>query len=132
MTTTVTVPIETRYYQFDQQGVAFNMWYLAYMEDARNGYLAERGFSLQDLLASGHDIQVVHTEIDWKQAFRYGDELTIDVTPGRVGNTSFSLFFSMVVGGTVTATACTVYVIVDSAIAGKASVPKGLRAALSG
>jgi acyl-CoA thioester hydrolase len=131
MPKTVSVPIETRYYQFDQQGVVFNMWYLAYLEDARNGYLAERNFSLHDLLDSGHDIQLVHSDIDWSQAVRYGDAVVIDVTPAHVGTTSFGLNFTIVVAGDVRATASTVYVIVDGSIQGKAPLPQKLKSALT-
>jgi acyl-CoA thioester hydrolase len=130
MPNVVSVPIPTHYYQFDQQGVAFNMWYLAFLEQARNGYLAAQGFSLEDLLASGHDIQMVHAEIDWTAALRYGDPLVIDVTCGRVGVTSVSLNYVATVDGQSRATAAGVYVIVDGAIQGKAALPAGLREAL--
>lgn len=128
---TVSVPIPIQYYQFDQQGVVFNMWYLALMEQARNAYLAEFGFSLQDLHASGHDIQVVHVEVDWLAPLRYGDQLTIDVSPGRVGTTSFGLKFEFIGDQGTIATADAVYVIVDDQICGKADLPPGLRSAVS-
>jgi acyl-CoA thioester hydrolase len=127
---TVTVPVQSHYYQFDQQGVAFNMWYLAFLEQARNGYLTARGFSLEDLLASGHDIQLVHVEVDWSSALRYGDPFTIDVSSARAGKTSFTLRYALAVQGQVRATATSVYVIVDASIQGKALLPPGLRAAL--
>jgi len=130
MSQIVTVPVQSHYYQFDQQGVAFNMWYLAFLEQARNGYLAARGFSLEDLLASGHDIQLVHVEIDWSCALRYGDPIAIDVSRARVGTTSFTLRYALAVQGQVGATAAAVYVIVDASIEGKAPLPPGLRAAL--
>jgi len=130
MPSLVTVPVQTHYYQFDQQGVAFNMWYLAFIEQARNGYLAARGFSLEDLLASGHDIQLVHVEMDWSAALRYGDPLAIEVTLGHVGTTSFALRYALAVEGQGRATASAVYVIVDAAVLGKASLPTGLRTAL--
>jgi len=130
MPSLVTVPVQTHYYQFDQQGVAFNMWYLAFIEQARNGYLAARGFSLEDLLASGHDIQLVHVEMDWSAALRYDDSLAIQVTLGHVGTTSFSLRYALAVEGQERAAASAVYVIVDAAIQGKASLPTGFRTAL--
>ncbi len=126
----VTVPIQSHYYQFDQQGVAFNMWYLAFLEQARNEYLAARGFSLADLLASGHDIQLVHVEVDWSAALRYGDPLAIDVSSARIGKTSFTLRYALAVEGQVRATASSVYVIVDASVQGKAPLPPDLRAAL--
>jgi acyl-CoA thioester hydrolase len=130
MSTVVTVPVQTHYYQFDQQGVAFNMWYLAFIEQARNGYLAAQGFSLEDLLASGHDIQMVHADVDWKAALRYGESLVVEVNCDRVGTTSFSLRYALAAQGKVRATAGGVYVIVDGAIQGKAALPAGLRKAL--
>jgi acyl-CoA thioester hydrolase len=132
MPNSVTVAVETHYYQFDQQRVAFNMWYLAFIEQARNGYLAVRGFSLEQLLASGHDIQLVHAEIDWSAALRYGDSLAIEVTPGHIGTTSFTLRYALAVQAQVRAIASAVYVIVDRGIEGKAPLPAGLRAALDG
>ncbi|MDT3444667.1 MULTISPECIES: thioesterase family protein [unclassified Pseudofrankia] len=130
MPAVVNVPIETHYHHFDQQGVAFNMWYLAFLEQARNGYLAAQGYSLKDLLVSGHDIQVVHVEIDWTAAVRYGDEVDIGVTAQRVGTTSFALGFSVNVQGRTRATASITYVIVDAAVKGKAPIPDGLRSVL--
>ncbi len=132
MPTSIPVPIRTHYYQFDQQGVVFNMWYLAFLEEARNGYLAARGFSLQHLLDSGHDIQVVHSTIDWSGPATFGDEVIIDARPGRVGTTSFSLDFAVLVNGVQRATAAMAYVIVDAEQWVKAQLPAGLRAALDG
>ena len=31
---TVPVPIATSYFQYDQQGVVFNMWYFGWFDDA--------------------------------------------------------------------------------------------------
>ena len=132
MPNSITVPVRTHYYQFDQQGVAFNMWYLAFIEEARNGYLAGIGFSLEDLLASGHDIQLVHVEMDWSAALRYGDILEVEVTSGRTGNTSFSIHHQLTVNGLASALGTAVYVIIDGATQKKASLPPSLRAALEG
>lgn len=126
----VTVPISTAYYQFDQQGVVFNMWYLAYAEEARNAYLGAIGYSLQNLLESGHDIQVVHADLDWSGAVRYGETLTAEVSTGKIGRTSFALDYALKVGDEVRVRVGSVYVIVDSAISGKAAIPAELRAAL--
>lgn len=128
----VALPIRTQYYQFDQQGVVFNMWYLAFIEEARNAYLEAVGFSLGELLSSGHDIQVVHTSVDWTAAVRFGDDITVEVRPGRVGRTSFGLEYDVKVAESVRARSNAIYVIVDRAICGKAEMPARLRAALTG
>ena len=130
-TSAVTVPIQTHYFHFDQQGVIFNMWYLGFMEEARNGFLAGRGYPLGMLLDEGFDIQVVHSEIDWISAVRFGDDLSIVAQPVRVGTTSFALGFSIRVADDVRATATSVYVIVDGQTFQKTALPGGLRAALA-
>ena len=132
MTILVDAPICTHYYQFDQQGVVFNMWYLAFAEEARNAFLAEGGFPLAALLASGHDTQVVHVDIDWKAAVRYGDKLTADVKPGKIGTTSFSLKSSFKVAGQVRAWSRVTYVIIDASTQTKAPLPPELRSLLAG
>ncbi|TAP43201.1 thioesterase family protein [Arthrobacter sp. S39] len=130
MTSTVNATICTHYYQFDQQGVAFNMWYLAFAEEARNAFLAEEGFPLTALLASGHDVQVVHVEIDWMAALRWGDELMATVSAGRTGTTSFTLSFSFGVSGQDRARASITYVVIDAMTQKKAPLPAELRSLL--
>lgn len=132
MTTSVRVPIATQYYHFDQQGVAFNMWYLSFLEEARNQFLATHGFSLEDLLASGHDLQVVHVDVNWTGPARYRDVVEVDVDVDRVGVTSFALRFTILVNGQPSATASSAYVVIDSALSAKAELPSGLRTAIGG
>lgn len=99
--------------------------------EARNAYLGAIGYSLQDLIDSGHDIQVVHEDLDWSGAVRYGESVTAEVSAGKIGRTSFELVYALKVGDEVRVRASSVYVIVDAAIAGKAAIPDGLRAALA-
>jgi len=73
---------------------------------------------------------LVHVEMDWSAALRYDDSLAIQVTLGHVGTTSFSLRYALAVEGQERAAASAVYVIVDAAIQGKASLPTGFRTAL--
>jgi acyl-CoA thioester hydrolase len=48
---------QVRYFETDQQGVVFNMWYLGYFDEAMTAFLAEGGVAYADLLASGFDVQ---------------------------------------------------------------------------
>lgn len=128
--TSLRVPVRTQYFHFDQQGVVFNMWYLAFAEEARNAYLDTIGYPLQELEDSGHDIQVVHTSVDWSGAVRYRDDIEIEVSTTRVGNSSLALEYSLQVAGQERVKIRGVYVIVDAAISGKKPLPARLRAAL--
>src|SRR5262249_45220921 len=81
-------PFNVRYLEVDQQGVVFNMWYLAYFDDAMTAFLHANGLPYGDMMAAGYDVQLVHAEIDWKGGLRWGDDAAIAVRLLQVGNTS--------------------------------------------
>ncbi len=126
----VTVPVCTSYFQFDQQGVVFNMWYFGWFDDAMTQFLGEAGYPYAAMNADGFDVQLAHTEADWHGAVRYGEQVVIDVTTERVGSTSFTLSFGVRVGAQTRSTGRTVYVVVSTDGSGKRPVPPKLRAAL--
>jgi acyl-CoA thioester hydrolase len=126
----VAVPIATSYFQYDQQGVVFNMWYFGWFDDAMTELLGQAGYPYTTMNADGFDVQLVHTEADWRDAVRYGEQVTIDVTTERLGSTSFTLSFAVRAGGQVRSTGRTVYVVVATDGSGKRPVPAKLRAAL--
>lgn len=126
----VAIPVHVPYFQFDQQGVAFNMWYFGWFDDAMTEFLGEIGYSAQTMLADGLDVQLVHTEADWRAGVHYGEPVTIDVTTERVGSTSFTLSFGVRVGLEVRSSGRTVYVLVGTDGSGKRPLPPKLRDAL--
>ena len=66
-------PSRVRYLEVDRQGVVFNMWYLAYLDDAMTAFLGDGGLPYGDMLAAGYDVQVVHTELDWHGPLGFGE-----------------------------------------------------------
>lgn len=121
-----------RYYEADQQGVVFNSWYLAYFDEAMTGFLNASDVSYAQLQAGGHDVQVVHTELDWAGALRWPDTAHVTVRPDSVGRTSFTLAFE--VRGddrAVRVTGKTVYVCIRTDGSGKTPIPDALRAVLT-
>ena len=56
----------------------------------------------------------MHTEADWRDAVRYGEQVVIDVATERIGSTSFTLWFGVRVGDQVRSTGRTVYVVVST------------------
>ena len=77
---TFTHSVEVRYLEVDQQGVVFNMWYLAYLDDAMTAYLLAGGLPYVEMIEAGYDVQLVHTELDWVGSLGWGDRADIDVT----------------------------------------------------
>jgi acyl-CoA thioester hydrolase len=123
-------PVNVRYLEVDVQGVVFNMWYLAYVDDAMTGYLDACGLSYHTLLQAGWDVQVVHAELDWRDGLRWGDEVGVAVRLQHLGTTSFRLGFEFRRNGKPAATAEMVYVCVATDGSGKRPIPDRLRAAL--
>ena len=124
-------PVSVRYLEVDRQGVVFNSWYLAYFDDALTGFLAHRGLPYDALLASGQDVMVVHTEIDWRGGLTFGDEAAVVVDVAAVGTTSFTLTFEVRRAGSPVCTGRTVYVCVATDGTGKRPIDDTLRRALT-
>jgi acyl-CoA thioester hydrolase len=118
-----TFPVSVRYLEVDQQGVVFNMWYLAYFDDAMTAFLAHGGLAYLDMLAAGYDVQLVHTELDWPGSLRWGEPASIDVGLAAVGRTSFTLQFAARAGERLAVTASTVYVVVGTDGSGSRPIP---------
>jgi acyl-CoA thioester hydrolase len=124
--------VDVRYLEVDQQGVVFNMWYLAYLDDAMTALLAAGGLPYTVMLDAGFDVQLVHTELDWTAGARFGDQVEVDIEVAATGRTSFTLAFTVRAAGTSVCTARTVYVCVATDGSGKQQLPGSLRVALAG
>ena len=119
-----------RYLEVDQQAVVFNMWYLGYFDEAQADFLADGGLPYQEMLASGYDVQLVHSEIDWMSSLRWGDQARVEVSLVRLGQTSFTLRFEVYAGDAQVAVGQTVYVVVATDGSGKQPIPPAIRRAL--
>jgi acyl-CoA thioester hydrolase len=127
---TFTHPHRVRYLEVDAQGVVFNSWYLAWFDDAMTAFLLHRGLPYADMLASGHDVQLVRSEIDWRTGVGFEDEVAIAVSTARLGRTSFALDFEVRLGDEVTCAGRTVYVVVATDGSGKREIPPQIAGAL--
>jgi len=125
-----TCPLKVRYLEVDQQGVVFNMWYLAYFDDAMTAFLVSRELPYKTMVSHGYDIQVVHTEIDWHGSLGANDSAEVRLSLAKLGRTSFILRFDVASGEKVVASANTVYVVVATDGTGKRTIPEELLVAL--
>lgn len=84
--------LRIRYSECDQQGVAFNAHYMAYMDDACEVWI--RGLcpsgEYRDL---GWEWMIVRSTLEWQSSARNGDHLEVEVGVLRFGRTSFDLGF---------------------------------------
>lgn len=128
-------PVTVRYYEVDAQGVVFNMWYLAWFDEAFTAFLNHRDLPYQKMLDAGFDVQVVHTELDYRAGVRWQDDVRVVVEAGRLGRTSFTLEFAVRRGPAdnpeIAVTGSTVYVVIGTDGSGKRPIPDLLRDALN-
>jgi acyl-CoA thioester hydrolase len=99
-----------RFRDLDPMGHVNNAVFLTYVESARVAYLEHVGATkgLRDL-----DMIVARVEIDFRAPIRLGQEVEIDVRPGRFGTKSFGLDHELRVDGEIVAEAKTVCVAYD-------------------
>lgn len=119
-----------RFYEIDGQGVMFNMWYLAYLDAAVDGFFIARGLPYDTWPELGVDAHVAHVEIDWKAPIRYADRPDVLISTARVGGKSFTLDFAFRRDGEITATGCAVYVAFAADGSGTTPLPERLIDAL--
>ena len=130
------LPIVPRYAEIDQQGVVFNGHYLTWFDEACAGFLDHLGVAYPELISAGHDIQLVHTEIDYLASVRWRDGVRVTVACERIGSTSFTLGFGVVRNDGATQEHIAVrgrhvYVVVSTQDWAKRPVPEDLREALA-
>jgi acyl-CoA thioester hydrolase len=129
-------PVVPRYAEVDQQGVVFNAHYLTWFDEACAGFLDHLGVTYPGLIATGHDIQVVHSEVDYLAGVRWRDSVRVAVQCERIGSTSFTLGFTVLrqSANTEEQTAVrgqNVYVVVSTDDWAKRPIPDPLREALT-
>ena len=125
-----THPVDVRYLEVDQQGVVFNMWYLAYFDDAMTAFLEHGGLPYEALVTAGFDVQLVSTTLNWRGGVGFRDDVRVAVSLATTGRTSFTLDFSVQRSGQQVVDGRTVYVVVATDGSGKAEIPPLLRRAL--
>ena len=123
-------PVRVRYHEVDAQGVVFNAWYLAWFDEAMTAFLGARGLPYRAMLDAGYDVQLVHTEIDWRTGVGWEDAVVVAVSTARLGRTSFDLDFEVRRGSEVTCSGRTTYVVIATEGSGKQEIPQLIRDAL--
>ena len=113
----------------DAAGHVNNAVYLTYMETARTkAYLHLRGGKRAGEL----DIILARASVDFRSAATMGEVLVVEVTPGRVGETSFTLHYRITEKATarLVCEGESVQVCYDYKTQTKKPIPETVRAAL--
>ena len=96
-----------RFRDVDSIGHVNNAVFLTYLEEARIAFMSQA--SEENPLG----MVVARIEIDFRSPAELGDTIEVSVTPGKVGNTSFTLHYELRADGRLVAEASTVLVAYD-------------------
>ncbi|MGH8452910.1 MAG: acyl-CoA thioesterase [Nevskiales bacterium] len=124
--------LRVRYGECDAQKVVFNARYGDYIDLASLEFLRAVLPRPADLISGVFDYQLVKQTIEWKSPIRFDDVAEVSVWCKHIGRTSFTLAFEFRTAGQadITATAETIYVLVDSATLTKTPLPLDVSQAL--
>jgi acyl-CoA thioester hydrolase len=114
----------------------FNGHYLTWFDEALTAFFDHLGVTYPDLMASGHDMQLVHTEMDYSAPVRWRDTVRVAVACEQIGSTSFTIGFSVLrrrdgSEEQVAVRGRSVYVVVSTEDWTKRPIPDPLRGALT-
>lgn len=79
---------KVRTYECDSYGHVNNAVYLNYLEFGRMDYLQQCGFDYNGCVKAGFYLYVTHVDIFYKSSAYFGDELTIETEPAKLGAVS--------------------------------------------
>ncbi len=72
-----TTRVRVRFQEVDSLRMVWHGHYITYLELARTAFGREFGLTYESILAAGYHAPIVHLDIDYVLAARYGDELDV-------------------------------------------------------
>ncbi|SDC42526.1 acyl-CoA thioester hydrolase [Geodermatophilus telluris] len=112
----VTWSSPVRFVECDQQGVVFNAHYLVWADEASMVWWAAVGLPWDELVPRADPV-VKASSLEWSSAARWGDTVTVDAEPERLGRSSLTVRFTVRVGERVCCAVRTTYVAVADGVA---------------
>lgn len=113
----------------DPAGVLFYPALFRHAHDAYEAFMRENEMALEAILAEGrHALPIAHAEADYRRPLRHGAAVTVAVTIGRLGESSFNVDFDFRDdSGISCATAHSVHVVVDRTTGARTPIPETWR-----
>jgi 1,4-dihydroxy-2-naphthoyl-CoA hydrolase len=121
-----------RLHDTDAAGILFFANQFIYAHDIYEDFLHELGFSIASVLQEeSFIVPIVHAESQYLKPLRDGDEVTISLRVGTIGQSSYVLEYELIdEGGRTVGRAKTVHVAIDKSTQEKIDLPAKLRRAL--
>jgi acyl-CoA thioester hydrolase len=119
--------MRVRYHECDQQGVVFNAHYFAYFDVALTEAWRELFGSYGALVEQGLDVVVAEAQARFHAAARFDDELELQWSVRRLGNTAMSTRVDVVRDGETLVEGELRYVFVRVGGTAKVAIPDAVR-----
>jgi 1,4-dihydroxy-2-naphthoyl-CoA hydrolase len=130
---THTRDITVRLKDTDAAGVLYFASLLVFAHETFEAFLDARGLPLGRLLAGAdYALPVVHCEADYRRRVGVGDLLTVEMTVGEAGESSFALEYALRRDGEAVGTCRIVHASVDRETFRSVSLPDEVRDQLAG
>ena len=116
-------------HQTDAAGLLFFAQQFTVCHDAYELFMESIDADFATLLGSkNYQLAIVHAESDFKKPLFVGDRLRIELTIGRVGESSYTINYELFdVNDTIVGTASTVHVCIDKGTQETRSLPEDLK-----
>ena len=127
-----TYKTQIRLHDTDAAGIIFFANQFKIVHDAYEHLLEKFGFSFPQMLKGGkYFLPIVHAQSDYKAPLHAGDKITVIITVGHIGKTSFSFEYKIHnVKNILVGTAKTVHVTINPKTKTKIVLPLKIRNAL--
>lgn len=127
----LTHQLRVRYSECDLQGVVFNAHYLAYFDTSLASMWRDGLGGYPAVLERGLDVVVAEAQLRFRAPARFDEELTLEMTLTRLGETSITSAHRITRGEDVIVEGTLRHVLVDLATLTKTPIPDWMRESLT-
>jgi acyl-CoA thioester hydrolase len=122
--------IRVRYAECDPQGVVFNSHYLAYLDIAMTELWRAAFGGYGVMMGRGIDLVVAEAQLRFRASAKFDDELTLEVSVTRMGNTAITTEHRVMRGDEVLVEGTLRHVVVELETMLKTPIPEWIREGL--
>ena len=123
--------LRVRYHECDAQGIVFNAHHFAYFDVTLTELWRDAFGSYDAMVEAGSDVVVADAQASFHGSPRFDDELDMEMTIAKLGNTSMVSEFAEKRDGELLVSGRMVHVFVDPKTMEKQSIPADVRERLS-
>ena len=123
-------PKKIRFHHCDPAGIVFYPQFFYLLHEAQEDFFAHIGFAEHDMINAGHGVPIVDLKTQFLGMCRNGDDIIINLTLSKLGNSSIAMDYDIISEGHVRLRANGVVVYSTVPTGKPVRIPDNLRQAL--